>query len=43
MIGVRLSGGREMRSDWRQSEVALKGDLGWVVIQERIDGYWKVG
>jgi len=43
MAGMRLGGGREMCSDGRQSEVVLKGDLGWVVRQQRIDGYGNIG
>ena len=39
MTGVRFGGGREMRSDGRQPEVVL----GWLIEQERIDGYGKVG
>jgi hypothetical protein len=33
MISMRLGVWREMRSDRRQSEVVLKGDLGWIVGQ----------
>jgi hypothetical protein len=35
MTGLYLGGGQEMRGDARQSEVVLKGDLGWVVGQQR--------
>ena len=40
---MRLSIGQEMRSDRRQPEVILESDLGWVVGEERIDGYRNVG
>ena len=43
MAGMRLGGGREVRSDGRESEVVLKGDNGWVVDQQGIDGYGNVG
>ena len=43
MAGMRLGGGREVRSDGRESEVVLKGDIGWVVDQQGIDGYGNVG
>ena len=43
MAGMRLGGGREVRSDRRESEVVLKGDNGWVVDQQGIDGYGNVG
>ena len=43
MTGVRLPGAQEVRSDGRQAEIVLKGDLGWVVGQQRIDGYGNVG
>ena len=37
MNGMRLGGGREVRSDRRKPEVVLKGGLGWAVAQKRID------
>ena len=43
MTGVRLPGAQEVRSDGRRAEIVLKGDLGWVVGQQRIDGYGNVG
>jgi len=43
MTDVRLGGRRDMRSDGRQPEVVLEGGLGWVVGQQRIDGYGFVG
>ena len=43
MTGMRLTGERVMRSDGRQPEVVLEGDLGWIVGQQRTDGYGNVG
>jgi len=43
MIDASLAAVQEMPSDWWHSEVVLVVDLGWVVSQERVDGYGNVG
>ena len=43
MTSMRLGGRWEVCCDGRPPKVVLKGGLGWVVGQERIDGYGYVG